>query len=112
MRTPTESDLFQSITADQLTQVSGGASRVTARSGGSSDQLALMLTQITESIKGLSQPNQGDSMQQLLMMMMMMGGMGGGGGGVPAGGPPSPPPQAPAAPATPSINITVRRYGC
>ena len=113
MRTPTESDLFPSIDAHELDHVSGGASRVTARSGGGNDQLALMLTQITESIKGLTQNNQSDPMQQLMMMMMMMGGMGGGGGGPAAGGPPPGPPPGPtSAPSTPVINVTVKRYGC
>jgi hypothetical protein len=96
-----------SIDADQLSQVAGGASRVTSRSGGSNDQLTLMMTQITDSIKQLaSSQNQGSDPMQMMMMMMMMGGMGGGGGGAPA------PAPAPAAPA-PVINIstTVKRHG-
>lgn len=99
-------DPFQSIDLNQLSTVSGGASRVTARSSGNSDQLTAMLTQITDSIKALAQNNnQNDPMQMLMMMMMMGGGGGGGGGGVAAAPPPPPPP--------PVINITttVRRHG-
>jgi hypothetical protein len=99
-------DPFQSIDLNQLGTVSGGASRVTARSGGSNDQLTTMLTQITESIKALSQNNNQNDPMQMMMMMMMMGGMGGGGGGAVASAPPAPPPP-------PVINITttVKRHG-
>jgi len=91
-------DPFDSIDAADLAKVGGGASRVTARSGGSSDQLTLMLTQITDSIKALAgQRNQSDP-SQMLMMMMMMGGLGGGGGG---GGAVAAPPSAP-----PAINVS------
>jgi hypothetical protein len=84
-------DPFDSIDAADLAKVGGGASRVTARSGGSSDQLTLMLTQITDSIKALAgQRNQSDP-SQMLMMMMMMGGLGGGGGGAVAAPPSAPP---------------------
>jgi hypothetical protein len=70
---------METIDRDQLANVAGGA-RVTAR-GGSDDQLTLMLTQITASIKDLaSNKNQSDP-TQMLLLMMMMGGMGGGGGG-------------------------------
>lgn len=106
MSKPTPQDPFQSIDASQLSTVSAGASRVTARSGGGNDQLTAMLTQITDSIKSLTQNNQNDPMQ-MMMMMMMMGGMGGGGGGV-ASAPPPAPPQPPV------INVTtsVKRPGC
>jgi hypothetical protein len=100
-------DPFQTIDTNVLANVGGGASRVTARSGGSNDQLMTMLTQITDSIKSLgSNNNQSDPMQ--MMMMMMMGGMGGGGGG----GAPAPVAAPEPAPA-PVINIstTVRRHG-
>jgi hypothetical protein len=98
---PPAQDPFQSIDASQLSTVSGGASRVTARSSGSNDQLTAMLTQITDSIKALAQNNnQNDPMQ------MMLGGMGGGGGGAVA--------APPAAPTPPVINVTtsVKRHGC
>jgi hypothetical protein len=90
---------FASIDAHQLEKVGGGASRVTARSGGSNDQLTTMLTGITDSIKNLaSSNNQGmDPMMMMMMMMMMGGGGGGGGGGAP---------MAAAAPQPPVINIT------
>lgn len=103
---PPAQDPFQSIDASQLAQVSGGASRVTARSGGSNDQLTTMLTQITDSIKALAQNNNQNDPMQMMMMMMMMGGMGGGGGAVAA--PPAAPPQPPV------INVTtsVKRHGC
>ena len=99
-----------SIDARELANVAGGASRVTNRSsGGSNDQLTLMLTQITESIKSLAQGgnSQNDPMQ-MMMMMMMMGGMGGGGGSGSAAAAPAVPPPAP-----PVINITttVKRHG-
>ena len=100
----TPKDPFQSIDVDQLSNVAGGASRVTARSN-SNDQLTAMMTQITQSIQALSQNNnQSDPMQ--MMMMMMMGGMGGGGGGAAA----APPPAAPPAPVI-NISTTVKRHG-
>jgi hypothetical protein len=101
-------DPFQSIDPAALEKVGGGASRVTARSSGSDDQLTAMMTQITQSIQAMSQNNsQGDPMQ-MMMMMMMMGGMGGGGGGAAAA-----PAPAPSAPQPPVINIstTVKRHG-
>jgi len=108
MPKPTPQDPFMSIDPNELSKVAGGASRVTARSGGGNDQLTLMMTQITDSIKQLatSQNSGSDPMQMMMMMMMMMGGMGGGGGG----GAPAP---APAAAAPPVINIstTVKRRG-
>jgi len=90
---PTAKDPFVSIDAAALASVAGGASRVTARSGGSSDQLTAMLTQITNSIQALASHNNQSDPSQMLMMMMMMGGIGGGGGGggavaAPAAGPP------------------------
>jgi hypothetical protein len=108
MSKPTKSrnqDPFMSIDASELTKVAGGASRVTARSGGSNDQLTAMMSQITDSIKALSQNNNQSDPMQMMMMMMMMGGMGGGGGGAPA--------AAPAPPPAPVINIstTVKRHG-
>jgi len=97
---PSMKNLFSSIASNDLTRVSGGASRVTSRSSSSSDQLTLMMTQITSSIKDLSaNKNQSDPMQ-MMMMMMMMGG--GGGGGAAAAAPPPPPP----APAAPVVNIS------
>jgi hypothetical protein len=103
MPKPQDQDPFMSIDLNDLSKVAGGASRVTSRSTGSNDQLTLMMTQITDSIKQLatSQSSGSDPMQ----MMMMMGGMGGGGGGAAA---PAPAPQAP-----PVINIstTVKRHG-
>ncbi|MBX3160823.1 MAG: hypothetical protein KF773_32960 [Deltaproteobacteria bacterium] len=88
---------FASIDAAQLDTVSGGASRVTARSGGANDQLTTMLTSITDSIKNLaSSKNQGMDPMMMMMMMMMMGG-GGGGGAAPVAAP---------APQPPVINIT------
>jgi hypothetical protein len=106
---PTTQDPFQSIDNKQLTNVQGGASRVTSRSGGSNDQLTAMLTQITSSIKDLaSQQNQGMDPMMMMMMMMMMGGGGGGGA---AGGGGYPAQVAAPQPAMPVINITtdVRR---
>lgn len=101
-------DPFPSIDPAELSKVGGGASRVTARSNSSNDQLTLMLTQITDSIKALSQNNNQSDPMQMMLMMMMMGGMGGGGGG----GAVAAPPPAPAPPA-PVINIstTVKRHG-
>ncbi|TMQ16243.1 MAG: hypothetical protein E6J90_04580 [Deltaproteobacteria bacterium] len=103
----TQTDPFPSIDATQLSKVAGGASRVTARSNSGNDQLTLMLTQITDSIKALSQNNSQSDPMQMMMMMMMMGGMGGGGGAVAA------PPPAPAPAPAPVINIstTVRHRG-
>ena len=103
---PTKTNLFSSIASNDLVRIQGGASRVTSRSSGSNDQLTLMMTQITDSIKQLAtSQNQGSDPMQMMMMMMMMGGMGGGGGGAAA---PAPAPQAP-----PVINIstTVKRHG-
>ena len=106
---PTTQDPFKSIDSKQLTNVQGGASRVTSRSSGSNDQLTAMLTQITSSIKDLaSQQNQG---MDPMMMMMMMGG--GGGGGVAGGGGGYPAQVAQPQPAMPVINITTDvKRGC
>ena len=103
---PTERDPFSPIAASELAKVGGGASRVTARSNSSNDQLTAMMTQITDSIKALSQNNTQNDPMQMMMMMMMMGGMGGGGGGAAAPAPAAVPPP-------PVINITttVKRRG-
>lgn len=107
---PTPPDPFQSIDLSSLSQVSGGASRVTARStSGSSDQLTMMMSQITQSIQALSQNNNQSDPMQMIMMMMMMGGMGGGGGGAVAAAP-APPPAPPPAPVI-NISTTVKRHG-
>ena len=100
---PSMKNLFSSIASNDLHRVSGGASRVSSRSSGSSDQLTTMMTQITSSIKDLAgNKNQSDPMQ-MMMMMMMMGGGGGGGGSVAAA--PPPPPPAPVV----NISTNVRR---
>ena len=99
MSNPTKSP-FTAIDPSQLEKVAGGASRVSSRSSGSSDQLTLLLTQVTDSIKDLaSNQNQGSDPMQMMLMMMMMGGMGGGGGG-------AAPAAAAAAPPAPVINVT------
>ena len=75
---------FESIDPAKLATVAGGASRVSAKSGGN-DQLTAMLTQITSSIKDLAS-NQSSGMDPMMMMvMMMMMGGGGAGGGYAAG---------------------------
>jgi hypothetical protein len=94
---PTQPDPFQSIDLNKLDKVSGGAARVTARTGGSDDAVMQALTQITSSIKDLA-GSQSSGMDPMMMMMMMMM-MGGGGGGSAAA-------PAPAAPVPPQINIT------
>ena len=99
-------DPFQSIDPSALAGVGGGASRVTARSNSSNDQLTAMMTQITDSIKALARNNNQNDPMQMMMMMMMMGGMGGGGGAVAAPAPP-PTPQAPVI----NITTTVKRHG-
>ena len=96
-----------SIDANELTKVAGGASRVTARSSSSNDQLTTMMTQITQSIQALSQNNNQSDPMQMMMMMMMMGGMGGGGGGAVAAPAPAPAPHAPVI----NISTTVKRHG-
>jgi hypothetical protein len=95
-----------SIDASELTKVAGGASRVTARSNSSTDQLTAMMTQITQSIQALSQNNNQSDPMQMMMMMMMMGGMGGGGGAAAAPAP-APAPQPPVI----NISTTVKRHG-
>jgi hypothetical protein len=102
---PTNRDPFTSIDANALAAVSGGVSRVSARNTSSNDQLTLMMTQITDSIKALAANNNQNDPMQMMMMMMMMGGMGGGGGAPAAVAGPPPAPQPPV------INITtsVRR---
>lgn len=105
MSSPKTKSSFQSIDVADLAKVAGGASRVSSRAGGSNEQLTLMLTQITDSIKNLASKPSGGMDPMMLMMMMMMGGMGGGGGGgaAPAvAAPPTPPP-------TPVINVSVKR---
>jgi hypothetical protein len=94
-------NLFCSIASNDLTRVSGGASRVTSRSGSSNDQLTAMMTQITSSIQNLSTNKSQTDPSMMMMMMMMMGGGGGGGGGAVAAPPPPPP-----APAAPVVNIS------
>jgi hypothetical protein len=101
---PTNKDSFDTIKTADLEHVSGGASRVSARSS-SNDQLTQMLTQVTSSIKDLAS-NQNKGMDPMMMMMMMM--MGGGGGGGAAAAPP--PAAAPTPPPVPAINVSVR--GC
>ena len=101
-----QSSPFASIDPAALERVAGGASRISARSSQSNDQLTAMLTQITSSIKDLaSQKNSGSDPMQMMLIMLMMGGMGGGGGGVVA---------APAGSATPVINVdsSVAGGGC
>jgi len=99
--------LLRSIASTDLAIALGGASRVSSRSSGSTDQLTLMLTQITSSINQLaSNKGQNDPMQMMMLMMMMMGGGGGGGGGG-APPPPGPPPQAP-----PAATIRVSSVVC
>jgi hypothetical protein len=96
---------FTAIDPMQLDKVAGGASRVSSRTGGSNDQLTAMLTQITDSIKGLSQNQNSGGMDPMMMMMMMMMGGGGGGGGAPA--------AAAAPPPAPVINVSTSvRRGC
>ncbi|MEJ7601072.1 MAG: hypothetical protein WKG01_24425 [Kofleriaceae bacterium] len=93
---PATSDPFQSIDLTALDRVSGGAARVTARSGGADDAVMQALTAITSSIKDLAS-SQGSGMDPMMMMMMMMM-RGGGGGGAAA--------PAQSAPPVPQINIT------
>jgi hypothetical protein len=103
---PNKTDTFTSICARELGRVTGGASRVTSRSGGSNDQLTQMLTQVTSSIKDLAtKNNSSDSMMPMMMAMMMMGG---GGGGAAAAPPPPPPPPPPARPVV-SITNSISR---
>lgn len=106
MSKPKDRDPFQSIDASALASVAGGASRVTARSNSSNDQLTAMMTQITDSIKALASNNNQQDPMQMMMMMMMMGGMGGGGGGAAAPAP-APPPSPPVI----NITTTVKRHG-
>jgi|SRR5688572_21605816 len=104
MSSPKSQNAFASISLADLEKVAGGASRVSSRAGGSNEQLTLMLTQITESIKGLAgQKSSGMDPMMMMMMMMMMGG-GGGGGAAPAAAaaPVAPPP-------VPVINVSVKR---
>ena len=98
---------FTAIDPTQLDKVAGGASRVSSRSGGANDQLMLMLTQITDSIKGLSQSQNSGGMDPMMMMMMMMMGGGGGGGAAAPAAAAAPPPPAPVI----NVSTSVRR-GC
>jgi len=95
---------LETIAPDELANVGGGASRVTARSSSSDSTLTAMLTQITSSIQSLAgNRNQTDPTMMMMMMMMMMGGGGGGGGG------PAAAPAQVAAP--PAINIDTSAFG-
>lgn len=99
--TPTTPETFASIDPAALETVAGGAARTTARSGGT-DDLQLMLTQISSSIKDLAASKSNAGMDPMMMMVMMMM-MGGGGGGAVA---------APVA-AAPVINVSASsRGGC
>ena len=94
--------MFTGIDPMQLAKVAGGAARVTAR-GGDSSEITTALQTVMTSIKDLAgSKNSGQDPMQMMMMMMMMGG--GGGGSAPAAAVPPPPPP-------PSINIStsVRR---
>jgi hypothetical protein len=93
---------FATIDRASLEHVAGGASRVSARSGGN-EQLTAMLTQVTSSIKDLANNQNKGGMDPMMMMMMMMMGGGGGGGGAAAA-----PPPPPAPPPLPQINVSVR----
>ena len=94
---------FASIHPADLAQVSGGA-RVSSKAAGDDAQAMAMLTQITDSIKGLAgQKPAMDPMMMMVMMMMMGGGKGGGGGAPATAQPPAPPP-------VPVINVAIRRY--
>ncbi|HWO26097.1 MAG TPA: hypothetical protein VNO30_45535 [Kofleriaceae bacterium] len=97
-------DPFATIDLNQLDKVAGGASRVSARTGGSNDQLMTMLTQVTDSIKDLAKNQSSGGMDPMMMMMMMMM-MGGGGGG---GAAPAAAPQ-PAQPPVINISTSSRR---
>ena len=96
--------MFASIDPADLEKVSGGASRVSSRSGGDDAQLTAMLTGITDSIKGLAgQKSSGMDPMMMMMMMMMMGGGGGGAAPAAAAAPPMTPPPMPV------INVSVKR---
>jgi len=97
-------DPFSSIAASDLDHVAGGASRVSARTGGNNEQLTQMLTQITSSIKDLAGSKSSGMDPMMMMMMMMMMGGGGGGGAVAA-----PPPAAPQTPPVINISTSVKR---
>ena len=96
------SKMFTGIDRMQLVKVAGGAARVTAR-GGDSSEITTALQTVMTSIKDLAGSKNSGSDPMQMMMMMMMGG-GGGGGAAPAAAPPPPPPA-------PAINIStsVRR---
>jgi hypothetical protein len=92
---------FAQIDPDLLAAVAGGASR----SSKGDEQLQLMLTQITNSIKDLaSQQNKGTDPMQLMLMMLMLT-QGGGGGGMIAA------PGAPVMGAPPIINVSAAAGG-
>ncbi|MGE0870877.1 MAG: hypothetical protein AB7P03_20080 [Kofleriaceae bacterium] len=99
----TNPDPFTSIDDEDLSNVAGGAARVTARTSAANDQLMMLMTQIGNSIKDLATKQGGSDPGQMMMMMMMMGGMGGGG----AAAAPAPAPMPEPAPTAPPINITV-----
>ena len=94
---------FTGIDRMQLLKVAGGAARVTAR-GGDSSEITTALQAVMTSIKDLaSNKNSGGDPMQMMMMMMMMGG-GGGGGAAPAAAA-APPPTPPVI----NISTSVRR---
>ena len=101
---------IETIARDMLETVAGG-STVTSRSS-STDQLQLMLGQITSSISDLSNNNKNQLDPTMLMMMIMMMGGGGGGGGYVA----APPAYGYGYGATPVVNVDTsvfgRRGGC
>jgi hypothetical protein len=101
-----DQDTFASIDAADLSKVSGGAARVTARSSGSNSEITALLTQVTSSIKDLANQKPSGGMDPMMMMMMMMMGGGGGGGGGQVAAPA-------AAPTPPVINISTSvKRGC
>jgi hypothetical protein len=93
---------FSAVASTDLHRVSGGASRVTSRSG-STDQITQLMTTLTTSL-GQMNNNKSQMDPSMMMMMMMMGGGGGGGGG--AAMAPPPPPAAP--PPGPVVNVSTR----
>jgi len=91
---------FSTLSSEALATVAGGRTDP-------NQQIQLMLTQLSSSIKEVAQKKNETDPTMMMMMVMMMSGMKGGGGGQAAAAPP-PPEAAPAAAAPTVVNVNVR----
>ena len=93
--------MFATLSCEALATVAGGRTDP-------NQQIQLMLTQLSSSIKEVAEKKNQTDPTMMMMMMMMMGGMGGGGGGGQVAAAPPPPEAAPPQAAPNIVNVNVR----